>query len=346
MALTYNEIDTCIRHVLLPKLVDNVFHHTYLLERMWRKHQVQTGGQGFEQGLEYEKNPNIGTYTAYGEFRRVPKETITKARVDWKHYYAGIPFSHIQSLMNTGNDGKLIDLAASKMKGGQKSLRDRLCADLYCDGSAYQWPTGSGHVVEPMEGLKLICGEDRTYGGIDSTTETWWDAQYEAISGTPTWTNIVTSSDAAYLPLKMREMIHACNDGSDEVTLIIMGDVLWDALTFIAETKERFSKMRVGRGRVVEKDNGETANMGFTALIFDGVPVVCDKTYCPAGEIFFLNEDHLFMKTLAGASMDYVPRAQIPGSDAELATILLSTNLLCDNCARQGRQTGWPVARA
>lgn len=337
-------VETAIRKYFIPKLIDNIFHHTYLWEQMWRKHTVQTGGSGFDQPVEYGTTPNVGTYTKYGEYRRQPSEKITKSVVPWADYYVTIPFSKKELRENKGKDGKLIDLAKAYVKSGQKSLIDRLSVDLFGSGVTYEWPAGSGETIDPLTGLRAIVAQNRTYGGINSDTagQEWWDAQLYDCATTPTSTEIVTSSDADYLPTIFRTMILDCTDGSDRPTVIVTTKLVWERLAFIAQNVERFEKRSIGVGR---RNPATKANMGFTAIMFDDVPVLWDVD-CPAGYAYFLNEDYLDMRTLAGASMDYQGVEDIPGSDAQVATILLSTNINCSKCSAQGVITSLPTAYA
>lgn len=339
------EVEASIRNLFIPKLVDQVFHQTYLLETLWKKHQVQEGGTGFEQPVEYEKNPNVGTYRKYGIFRREPQELITKSVVSWADYYIAIPFSRKELRENKGAQGvvKLIDLAATRIRNSEKSIKDRLCTDLYSDGSAYEWPAGSGETLDPLTGLGSIVDQDRTYGGIDSTTYTWWDCQKpHTCDGSVVWEDLFTAGDADYLPIIADTMFAETDDGSDMVDLILCDPVTWDAWHQIFHGKESIMRTeRIGRGKAKP---GQKGYLGFEALMYRERAIVGDR-FCPAGSMYFLNTDHLYMRALAGADMTYEPPERVTGEDTELATILLSTNINCDACRRQGVVTGLPTTR-
>ena len=85
-------------------------------------------------------------------------------------------------------------------------------------------------------------------------------------------------------------------------------------------------------------------HLGFRALYFDDIPVVYDKTHCPGGYMFFVNEEYLEMRTLAGADMTPQDTESVPNSDSQVKPILLSTNINCSNRSRQGVILGLPTS--
>ncbi len=82
---------------------------------------------------------------------------------------------------------------------------------------------------------------------------------------------------------------------------------------------------------------------GYTALSFNGIPVVSDK-FCPEGTMYLLNTDSFCMHQLCDwqwlESEDGKILKQVAGKPVYTATLVKYCNLMCDHPAGQGILTG------
>ena len=339
-------LETTMREMFLPKLEQQVFSYTYLLERFWGMKKVQVGGTGFNKKLVIAMNPNTGTYEPYGSYRANPADKVTYAQVLWKHYYQNIPISNIELLQNAGTQDvtKITDILDTEFENAEESLKYQLAQNIYGDGSAYAYPAGSSDTINPIDGLDKWIDKTREAGGITSTAtaNTWWDAYVlDRTSAAAVFEDLQTDGDADYLPMRFRECIGECTDGAEQPTVIVTTRIIWEALAGIADELQTFDKMRIGRG---QWNANSQAWMGFEAYNFDGIPVIWDS-FCPEGCVYFINENKWEVRALAGANMDMGPLEKVAGSDTKQATILLSWNIMCYKPQRQAIIKGWPTSR-
>ena len=82
---------------------------------------------------------------------------------------------------------------------------------------------------------------------------------------------------------------------------------------------------------------------GFTALSFNGIPVVADR-FCPAGTMYLLNTDDFKIHQLCDwkwlEGEDGKILKQIPGKPVYTATLVKYAELMCERPCGQGRITG------
>ena len=82
---------------------------------------------------------------------------------------------------------------------------------------------------------------------------------------------------------------------------------------------------------------------GFTALSFNGIPVVADR-FCPAGTMYLLNTDDFKIYQLCDwkwlEGEDGKILKQIPGKPMYTATLVKYAELMCERPGGQGRLTG------
>lgn len=339
-------LETTMRTEFLPKLSDQVFSHSYLLEKFRALMKSQTGGTGFNKKLVIAKNPNTGTYEPYGTFQANPLDKVTYSTVPWAHYYQNIPISNIELLENRGQQDKtkITDILETEFENAENSLVDIFSNDLFSDGSDYAYPSGATTRISPIKGLGYWVSKTREAGGITSTATAnlWWDAYVvDQISDSVTRTEMLTSTDANYVPTRFREMIGETTSGRETPDLIITTRIVWEVLAELADGRERFPKIKVGKGKYNEATK---AYMGFTAIDFDGVPVIWDE-FCPGGYVYFLNTNFWDVRALAGANMNMGPLEKVVGGDTRQATILMSWNIMCHKPQRQGLFKGFVTTR-
>jgi len=78
---------------------------------------------------------------------------------------------------------------------------------------------------------------------------------------------------------------------------------------------------------------------GFTNLVFNGVPM-CVDSHVPAGNMFFLNEDYIYLYVNPRADFNMKEFREPVNQDAMTSLILWAGNVCLSNCLRQGKLLG------
>ena len=328
-----SQIDTYVEKRFMPKVVDIVTTHDPFFERLWTKKETKVGGSGTRVPLRYGENTNVGTYKPHGDFRKVVPETKTHCNMGWANYYANILLSRLEALQAKGEAALLTTLVKDQIEEGELALRGRITKDIVHDGSIYVWPALQGEVVTPIEGLGKILVQDNTYGGINASTEMitngvkLWNC-YRKNGNDTTYAHLYDTSQAAYLPMLLRETFGEITDGVDGPTIGIMPQHLYDALWRCSYDKAEAGSM----------EKTKIGKLGYTAIEFEGIPFIVNK-HMPLDKIWVLNERYFILHVLAGAALTWTGFNQTQG-DSKMGQILLSMALLCSNRNKQGEIYG------
>jgi hypothetical protein len=274
MALTYSQINAITKDKFLPKLYDNIFNGNPLLNRAKSKgwYSKIDGGKKVLIPLEYAELSASAWYTGAETLDNTDNETMTAAEYAWKSVYCSIVISRQDELMNSG-DSQVIDLVKSKMKTAEKTMRKKLSSGLYSAGT------------DPKEivGLRVHLATSQSPGGISQTDNSWWQAQIDSTTTTLT------------LPA-MQAVDNDCSEDDEKPTVLVSNKTLFNSYWGLLQPHQRF----------VDKNTGDA---GFTSLMFNGKPYICDSN-APASHLAFLNEGHLHLKVHKDEDMRFEPFAK------------------------------------
>jgi len=300
MALTYDQISAITQKKFIPKLYDAVFDSNPLLQRAKKKfYEKVDGGERIVVPLNYAQVTSSGWYTGSETLQTTDNEIITAAEYTWKQLYANISINRIDELKNSG-DSQILSLVKNKVKIAEKTMDDKLGTGLYSDG------TDSKSIV----GLRDIVAVDQTVGGISQTSYSWWQAQVDSTT--------TTLSIAA-----MQSRDNACTVNNDAPTLIITTRTLYNSYYGLLQPQQRFM-------------DSETVKGGFSSLMFNGKPVIADS-YCPASNMFFLNENYLHLFVHKDEDMRFEPFMKPINQNVKVAKIFWAGALGSSNNRLHGR---------
>ena len=323
MALNYDNLSALTKDKYIPLLVDNIFESNVLTHRLLRKSKASASGNKVLQPVEYAKAGSVGFYNGYDVLDTAPTEVFTDASYDWKQMYATISISGREEALNDGAE-RVIDLLEAKVKNAEKSMKDTFGTTLYGTQD------GSGN---DFVGLQHMIAEDRTLGGIDSTTYTWWDAGYvNAVSGSPTYANITDSTNANYIQDLLRQAVSGLTIDGQRPTMIVTTPVILDAYEESLVAQKRFGASA-----------GSVADAGFRNLLFRDIPIFADD-HCPDGMMFLLNENFMQFRHHRKRNFAFEPYQKPLNQDARVAKILWLGALTCSAPRYMGKITGLPSA--
>jgi hypothetical protein len=297
MALTYNEISAITEKYFRPKLIDNIFKSNVLLARLRDKQEKLDGGERVLLPVAYATTTAAAAYQGADTLSTTPNDQITSAEFVWKQYYANITITGLDELKNSGDQAK-VSFVKSKVQLAEKSLAYAMGSDVY-----------TGTAAAALVGLQTCVSSSRTYGGIDSSTYTWWDAQVDST------TTVLT------IP-KMESLFGLCTIGNVHPTIIVTTQAIWDSYFSLLQPQQRFMDSKM-------------ADAGWANVTFRGVPVVVDNR-CPTYYLFMLNEEYLKLYTHAKRDFKMEPFIKPVNQDVATAKVYWAGILACDNPRMQG----------
>ena len=296
-----------------PTLVDNIFKDLVLLNHLNERGRVRVeeGGTQIIEPLMYAVNDTVATYSGYDAIDLTPQEGISAAEYDWKQMAASIAISGIEEAKNRGTEA-IIKLLNAKIQQSEMSLKSSLNDMLYSNG------TGNGG--KDFNGLgNIVATQNNTVGGIDSTTNTWWN---------PTQ---ATTMAATLSLVNMADVYNRASKGSDVPDLIVTNNSLYEKYESLLTPNVRYQDVA-------------KANAGFQNLMFKQTPMVFDlalATDTSDAPMYFLNTKYLKLTGMTGhwfATTDF-QKGTVAGVDARYALVMAFGELTCSNRSRQGYLT-------
>jgi hypothetical protein len=259
MALTVGELTAITHRFIMPKMYDAIFDSNPLLQRILKSGQYhsQDGGRTIDIPLNYAQISASDWYEGAETLNTAENEAITAASYAWKSLYTTITVTEEDELKNSGKEG-VLKILASKAQIAEKTIKDKLGTGIYSDG------TNSKSVI----GLRDIVAVDQTVGGIDQTTNTFWQGQVDSTSTVLSLGTINTLYENSSVD-------------SEKPTAIYSTRTLYTKYYNLLQPQQRF----------VDSD---TAKGGFQNLMFNGISWISDS-HCPTAHVFGINEKHLFL---------------------------------------------------
>lgn len=339
-----NIVDTVMNDRLIPKVIDNVLVGNVLLMRWLKSPKGATawgqigGGARLYVPIKYQSSSSGGWFSGFDTFVTSQVNTRINATFDPKQLYFSVPISGIQAAVNQG-PAKVLDLLATEMDSVSADMADILGTGLYSDGT--------GTSSKQLDGLDAAVDDGNgtaTYGGLARATYTTWVSDLDSSSNAITRAEMAASFDAAQI-------------GSDAPTLGVTTPAIWSTIEGLAIGTINFNNPMPGLGRTYGTvtnagvKQGQTGELGFTALFFRGVPVVADEK-CTSGRFYWLNEKHVGFAVWPYPDFPgYVTKPNYHGfawtglklptnQDASVGQFLFYGQLVTDACRTHSYMTG------
>ncbi len=229
----------------------------------------------------------------------------------------------VDSVQNLA-EGMIVDIYASagtlKTAGVTVTSVDRAEKKITLSGGA---PAANDYLVVQnskdleITGLKAIFADEGTLYGVDKATNSWLKPYTKASFGTLSENALQAAIDAVE------------ENGGGKVNFIVCS---WGVRRALIEALSAYRKM-----------DPVTLEGGFTALSFNGIPVVADR-FCPTGTMYLLNTDDFALHQLCDwqwlEGEDGKVLKQIPGKPVYTATLVKYAELMCYRPCGQGCLTG------
>ena len=315
-----------------------------------------------------------------GDTATAEVDTYQKATYEWATAYAGVLIPGEEELVNKGSS-QVISMLKAKLKSAEKTIRDTfgtglfanaqvsnglvslngtgtgvasgnyiaydnglgIIEDLGADTSVHHMPSGSdgaGGSVATSD--NTVIGYERTLGGIDSGSNTWWNGNlgtfelsgtvraYGSTTGTVSWGELCDLQDnVANISRAMTRMYGACTIDNDQPDLIVTTQAIYDAYETSLQANKRFA------------GSEDVANAGFDSLRFKGASVVVDS-HCPAGQMYFLNTNYLDFKVHKDRNFQFEDFRRLEAKDQIQSRLFWMGQLTCSNPRMMGVLGGGP----
>ena len=295
-----------------PTLVDNIFKDLVLLNHMNERGRVQMeeGGTSIVEPLMYAVNGTASSYSGYDAIDLTPQDGISAANYQWKQMAASIAISGIEEAQNRGTEA-IIKLLNAKIMQAEMSVKSDLNTMLYGDGT--------GNNNKDFNGLgNIVATVNNTVGGIDASTNTWWNPYQDTSAATLALTD-------------MGKVYNNASKGNDVPDLIVTNEDLFSKYESLLTNNVRYQDVK-------------KANAGFQNLMFKQTPVVFDLALAAdtsAAPMYFLNTKYLKLVGMNGHWFNTTDfqSGTVAGIDARYALVLAFGELTCSNRSRQGYLT-------
>ena len=294
-------------------MADNITKNNALLSRLSAKGKIRPidGGSKILEELEYGE----GDLVWYGGFDAInyqPKQLFTAAEFGLKLCAVPVAISGEDLLKNSGKE-QVIDLFEKRIGNAEKTMRNKLSAALYSDG------TGSDG--KEIGGLSLLVADDPTSGVVGNINR--------ATGGNEFWRNQAKSAavTAETIRSEMDAMFLACCRGTDKPDLIVADNTMYSLYEQSLTPQQRFTDPKL-------------AEAGFTTLKYKGADVIFDGGQggaCPANHMYFLNTDYIYLRPHKDRNMKAIGGDRMAiNQDALYKIIGWAGNMTMSNASLQG----------
>jgi len=288
---------------------DAVFGDTPFWAFMSAKGRKRTlaGFRSIGVPIMYDENDTVTAIGKGDTISTTENEFLTMAVYNWKTIAGSIVRYYEDDRMNRGK-AAIMSLANAKVDNLKMSMKSKLEADLFGDGT--------GDDGKTISGLQLYIPTDPTsgtVGGINRANYTWWRTQ----------TKTATGSFAIYGKDELRTAINDCSKGQDSPDLVLTDQTNWERLASETEDQKQIVNQKVG-------------DAVFDSIKFWGRDVMWSPSCAPADAFYLINTSYLYWYADEYANFDMTDWKVIPNQLDRVAQVVLVGNLVISNSKRHG----------
>jgi hypothetical protein len=307
--------------MVADSVTDNVYNSNILTFRLIaRKKKRFDGGFQIEVPISYAHFAAGGFYSGFDLLDVAPSDTTKNAAFDLKFAYVPVSIDG-GTLIRANSPLATVNLLGQYFAQAEAELADIIGTGVFSNASALP------KSIDGLQGAVDNGSVAATYGGLARSANAFWNAQ-------------VSTATAPLTFAQMQTVFGNCTQGGRRPTLLVttqaIYNIIWALSTGVNSTSgipgQAFPAQAGG-------EDVQLAQAGFSNIVFNGVPVVVDS-HCPAGSMFFLNEDYITL--YVNEDRDFYIRDFVvpPNQDVYASVILWAGNVIFDNILRQGLLKG------
>lgn len=374
MALS-TTVSALTKDVFLPILVDNIFNSNVLCHKLLKNAELLDGGAQIVTPIEYAQNHNNNSgwleLGGLGSTGQTATEVAQKATWDWATAYNSIVLSGEEQFVNAGAN-QVLSVLKARMSNAEKTIKDLFGTGMFNDGLVsnglttlngagtldsgnYTGDDAGGGILETLTDTSVyhapgnvdnaIVGYNRSLGGINSDSLTWWDStigSFPLAGGTRAEGAMVDATDVMSFAefgsttngvadgiKAMTRMYGHLTIDNDQPDLIVTTQEIYDAYESALQGNKRF------------EGDASIGDAGFQSLRFKNASVVVDS-HCPTGQMYFLNTKYLDFKVHAKRNFAFEDFKAMEAKDGIQARIFWMGNLVCTAPRMQGMLVAGP----
>ena len=282
-------------------LADQITTATPLLAALNSKSKVtEDGGLTLRRPVLFALNDTVGSYDGYDPIDVTPQDGFGYAAYSWKQYAGSVTIDGKTEALNEGS-ARIIAILEAKME----QLRLSMTQDL----NTMLWADGTGNSSKDMLGLQAIiaAAAGTTLGGIDASTETWWENQ--RVTGA---ISLATTAGVKTLNSVLNDLKLIGSKPDFEFTT----QANFESYEALAVSNIRFQDLKM-------------AELGFEAVSHKGAEVMFEDQV-PSNYWYFLNSDHLEFVQKSNRWMKLLGFRSPVNQDAKTALVVSMGNLITD----------------
>ena len=346
------------------------------------KHSTEVYGKEVKVAVVKPDNTRVVAGTEDGDLPAAGSNRYVNLTSTLKNIYGTIEISDKALRASQNSSGAFVDLLNAEMEGLISSAKVNFSRMLYGDGNGYVGTitktSGSTLTVEPIgrvyEGMSvdirsgsgiLEDGEDLTVASVDyaNGTITLSSTPDDTLTGSSVYVHGAYGNEiTGFRAIFGTGDIYGLTRSSEsllnpvEFTLATLSEsgIMQNINYMEAFCNNRpnmilcsyKTKSAIGALLTGAKMQLDTAvlNGGYSAILFDGIPVVADR-YCPDDSIYLINTDDFVLAQLCDWAWledeDGKILKQVPGKAAYSATLVKYAELICKRPCAQGVITGF-----
>lgn len=276
-----NFVSTTTRQRFFEKAVDNAYSGNVLLERLRSNTRPWSGGRQVVITTNIATRTQGGSFSGFDTLPTAQEDTRIQLTANPSEYSsAPLTFSGIQLAVNKGPEA-FLNAMATEFETSSRDLADKIGTDLYSDGTGNSNKAIAGLIYHVDDSTNVT-----TWQGQPRSTYTNLKSTLNAQSGALTLANLATDTDAAQV-------------GNDSPTVIVTTPAVNSIIERLATPT-----LQVGYGAPQASgaatggvDGGISLALGANRIYWRGIPILADEK-CTSGNIYTLNERHLWLYTL------------------------------------------------
>jgi len=289
MAEIYGQrIQTTVAQKYLPFVVDTVLNSNVMFQRVVRAAK-KWSGRTLRKAVKVSKNQTGTSFRGFDTFSVAATDNRQFLEFEPRFYQITVALPG-DELSVADTESKVLDLMKLTIQSDTEDMADDLGTIFYADG------TGNGG-KDPL-GLAALVDDGSnvaTIGGLSRATF-------------PTLASTVTGSGGTLTLAKIDTLWISVTSGAQKPTAIYTTEAIFNFYGQLLRPQERINK-DVGTMK------GISGGTGFTALAYNGKPVLMDEK-CTAGAFIMLNEDFVDFYALPYYNAKPVAyKDQIEGND-------------------------------
>lgn len=269
-ARTSERLSFFLSKIIEKEPIDQIFTEYPILDHFWESKEVDSYGRQVRINLDTALAPNFQWFSSGSTFTTTLPNVVRTAVFPMVNAGITVNIDWEEMMEASTSDVRCYDIAAQRKKSAQNTIRDNLNRTILATGNA------SDRII----GIPDLVDATSTIGGLNRSTETYWQAQ-------------VTSSIGAFTSNGLTNMRSGYNlvtqTGAGSPTIGITTRAIHEAFEAEVDPDVRYS-------------DSKKLSRGALQLFWKGFPLHFDQDMT-TGEMYFLNNKNMKMLVESKANM-------------------------------------------